>query len=436
MKKKIQHIKFLKHPFFKENSNLTLFDENSDASDIPTFFFLAGENGSGKTSILDLISSGLGKIKKGYLIHTDTEDLDVELSLLDGDEYKVMKIEVVEERIKSDIHPDGLKVLYNQVDTNFKKTKITSATAITADENEEPREESEDLSKVIPQLLVNIKAEDDAYIADYVRAHGKAPEEYVRRLDRFTNAFEKMFDGTKTFKTVSNKKGEKVIVFTDGNGSEVDMHTFSTGEKQIIFRVGHLLKDLKNLNQALILIDEPETSLHPKWQKKYVQYLSDVFKGLDIQFIIATHSPYILQGLVDGKSVCLKIDRDKGEIGEQVGFYKNMIGGGPSINLINYRVYDIVDELLHIELFAALEIKLGGYNRLKNIMNSENSIRKADTFLATIKYSGCVIGDSVSEALPISIRNKLHHADETNRPQFNENDLRESVEIMLVMLTK
>lgn len=244
-----------------------------------------------------------------------------------------------------------------------------------------------------------------------------------------------MFDGTKTFKTIKPHNGELKIIFTDKNGNEVGLDTFSTGEKQIIYRVGHLLKDLGNLNEALVLIDEPETSLHPKWQKKYIQFLMDVFAGLDIQFVIATHSPYILQGLKDGKSICYKVDRTKEQIGEKIGFYKNMIGGGPSLNLINYKVYDIADELLHIELFAALEVREGGYRQLKKKLDGDSSIRKASQFTATVSHSACKVGDVVVESLPVSIRNKIHHADETSRPNFNENDLRESVESMLSVLS-
>jgi hypothetical protein len=289
--------------------------------------------------------------------------------------------------------------------------------------------------EMIPQLLVNIKSEDATYVDDYVRENGKAPEQFIRKLDRFTNAFEKMFNGTKTFKTIKREDGELKIIFFDSKKNEVELSTFSTGEKQIIYRVGHLLKELKNLNNAIILIDEPETSYHPKWQRKYVQFLTDVFNGLDIQFLIATHSPYILQGIRDGKSVCYKIDRSQEEVGQKVGFYKNMIGDSPSINLINYKVYDIVDELLHIELFTALEIKEGGYIKLKNKMNNDVGIKKAKEFSATVSHPGCNIGDIVVEALPISIRNKIHHADEKKRPDFDENSLRESIEIMLQMLS-
>lgn len=433
--KKLQQIKFISHPAFKKDSTFTLFDKSEDGKNIPSFFFLAGENGCGKTSILDLVYNSLGKTEQGYLISVESSEMEAELSLLDGEEYTQMKIDVKEGRISSDNHPENLKVIYDKVATGFKNPKVTSATAITVDEIKNPREESEDLSEVIPQLLVNLKTQDATFIDDYITEHGKIPENYTRKLARFTNAFDKMFNGTKIFKTVRPQNGELKIVFEDKNGGNAGLGTFSTGEKQIIYRVGHLLKELENLDGSLILIDEPETSLHPKWQKKYVQFLMDVFMGLDIQFVIATHSPYILQGLKDGKSICYKIDRTKEQIGEKIGFYKNMIGGGPSLNLINYKVYDIVDELLHIELFTALEVKEGGYSKLRKKLDGNLSIRKANKFVATVACSTHKIGDVIAESLPISIRNKIHHADEKARPDFNEDDLRESIESMLCVLS-
>ena len=436
--KKLRQIKLTSHSAFKKDAILKFFNETDETKDIPSFFFLVGENGSGKTSILDLIYASLGETKEGYGMPVESVEsnaIKAELSLQDKTGNIKMTIDIEDGRIRSDNHPENLKVIYNKVDVSFKRPKVTSATAITIDEKENPREQSKDLSEIIPQLLVNIKAQDDALIADHVREHNQIPDNRTGKLARFTNAFEKMFNGTKTFKTVKPKDGELKIIFTDKDNNEVELGTFSTGEKQIIYRVGHLLKDLENLNGALILIDEPETSLHPKWQKKYVQFLIDVFSGLDIQFIITTHSPYLLQGLRDGKSVCYKVDRTQKQIGEEIGFYKNMIGGGPSLNLINYKVYDIVDELLHIELFTALEIKEGGYNKLKSKLDSDSNVRKASSFVATVAHSTCKIGDTVVESLPISIRNKIHHADERARPDFYESDVRESIEIMLSILS-
>lgn len=46
------------------------------------------------------------------------------------------------------------------------------------------------------------------------------------------------------------------------------------------------------LGSGIVLIDEIELHLHPKWQGKIVPVLMDTFPN--IQFIITTHSPKVL----------------------------------------------------------------------------------------------------------------------------------------------
>jgi predicted ATPase len=50
---------------------------------------------------------------------------------------------------------------------------------------------------------------------------------------------------------------------------------------------------------ALVLIDEPEISLHPKWQEDFIQMLMQAFSNYQgCQFVIATHSPQIISRLI------------------------------------------------------------------------------------------------------------------------------------------
>ncbi|OEZ98156.1 AAA family ATPase [Duganella sp. HH101] len=49
---------------------------------------------------------------------------------------------------------------------------------------------------------------------------------------------------------------------------------------------------------SLVLIDEPENSLHPSWQREYIQVLSEVMNSRNhCHAVIATHSPFIASGL-------------------------------------------------------------------------------------------------------------------------------------------
>ena len=43
-----------------------------------------------------------------------------------------------------------------------------------------------------------------------------------------------------------------------------------------------------------IVIDEPENSLHPRWQQQYISNVLDLFYRFEPRIIIATHSPLII----------------------------------------------------------------------------------------------------------------------------------------------
>lgn len=64
---------------------------------------------------------------------------------------------------------------------------------------------------------------------------------------------------------------------------------FSSGEREII----HFLVAMFALNvrDGLILVDEPELHLHPRWQRLFLRLFEDLAPERNNQFIIATHSP-------------------------------------------------------------------------------------------------------------------------------------------------
>ena len=147
--------------------------------------------------------------------------------------------------------------------------------------------------------MIDIQALDDADVALAVRTRPDLPgiELGVKeRMPRFTNAFNRMFDGL-SYNRIENINGQKVIMFSK-NGTDIPIDSLSSGEKQIVFRGCFLLKDINALNGSFVFIDEPEISLHPKWQMKIMEYYKSIFTDASgnqtSQIIAVTHSPFII----------------------------------------------------------------------------------------------------------------------------------------------
>jgi len=78
--------------------------------------------------------------------------------------------------------------------------------------------------------------------------------------------------------------------------------SLSTGEKNLFSDFIILNKELRKgeLENIFILLDEPDTTLHPQWQKKYVSEilkLLEQYSHINFHLIITSHSPFILSDI-------------------------------------------------------------------------------------------------------------------------------------------
>lgn len=102
-------------------------------------------------------------------------------------------------------------------------------------------------------------------------------------------------------------------------GVRISLQQLSDGERAFIALLGDLVRRLALANPELqdplaghgvVLIDELELHLHPRWQREVVEKLRTSFPN--IQFIATTHSPFIIQSLRPGELITL----DPEEFGE------------------------------------------------------------------------------------------------------------------------
>lgn len=105
---------------------------------------------------------------------------------------------------------------------------------------------------------------------------------------------------------------EPLRLLVDKAGTSLDLSQLSDGERSFLALICDLGRRLALanplLNQPLhgagvVLIDELELHLHPKWQLDVVENLRATFPN--IQFIATTHSPFVLQTAREGEVIAL-----------------------------------------------------------------------------------------------------------------------------------
>ncbi len=112
-------------------------------------------------------------------------------------------------------------------------------------------------------------------------------EDFINKLDLYTD----IINHRLSFKTMKISK-EFGISLIDENDKYLTLTQLSSGEKQEIVLFYDLIFGTKK--DVLLLIDEPEISLHITWQKKFMDDLLRIidYKGFNV--IVATHSPQII----------------------------------------------------------------------------------------------------------------------------------------------
>lgn len=90
---------------------------------------------------------------------------------------------------------------------------------------------------------------------------------------------------------------EKGFVATIDSGQPLPLSSLSSGEQQELVLLYDLL--FRVPSNTIVLIDEPELSLHVAWQKKFLPELLEIVQLSNFDALVATHSPYIVGDRTD-----------------------------------------------------------------------------------------------------------------------------------------
>ncbi|MCK9636898.1 MAG: AAA family ATPase [Methylobacter tundripaludum] len=110
-----------------------------------------------------------------------------------------------------------------------------------------------------------------------------------------------------------------VETLVQGKLQTIPFHLLSDGYRNMIGMIADIAYRMATLNpqlevgvikqtEGIVLIDEIDLHLHPKWQKQVVERLLDTFPK--VQFVASSHSPFIIQSLYHRED-CLLWDLEK-----------------------------------------------------------------------------------------------------------------------------
>jgi len=157
--------------------------------------------------------------------------------------------------------------------------------------------------------------------------------------------------------------------------SEFSIEQSSSGEYHLLISLLGLYSKIESA--SLILIDEPEISLHPNWQMRYINFIKKMFKKYPgCQFILATHSHFLVSDLEGNSSSVLSLTRDL----ETNVLTSELLEGkdtyGWSAEEILYRVFKVrttrnfyIEAELR-ELLHKIAIKSDDMERMKDILGT------------------------------------------------------------------
>ena len=197
-----------------------------------TIFY--GDNGSGKSTLLNIITETINKDKKV---------IERRKTLVKSD-YFDMYTNKCNYYLENNI-PLGSKIIFSEdIFENILSKRI---------ENQKKNNQREDLEKQYMQYKynpINYSSLEDLSIS--VETRNKTQSKFIK------------------------------------SRIEENAREFSNGQTSLEFFDKELKED------SLYLLDEPENSLSPKFQIELIQLISELSRFLKCQFIIATHSPFLL----------------------------------------------------------------------------------------------------------------------------------------------
>lgn len=228
--------------------------------------------------------------------------------------------------------------------------------------------------------------------------------------------------------------GGEVSRSISGVVPELDFSMLSSGQIEILLKL-RMLKNLR-VGTDMILLDEPETSLHPRWQQIVVDVISSMIKeseGESPQLFVATHSERVLESLIGkGDTLIIRLYRDAGKVVVEPIDLMGLLLPKPTFAELDYVIfgmlsYDYHDQLLAVysDLFHAFSVKA-----IDDKIKNTTQYKKGQIVKRWEKRGR---DSEIYETLPVYIRNWFHHPGEGHQEPTQE-ELARSIQFLRAII--
>ncbi len=326
--------------------NIAINSEKNEIRD-PRWIFFTGENGYGKTSILQAIAIGLNGERDGdsFLINTDTSNVFLEFKNID--KYCVNSVSPSDiygnapyEKFKNLAAYGSSRLNRQSGKIDFDNKKSTTTYSLFNTDGE----------------LFDVEADLREWYNDKDRhsLYESAKELLKKLLMPYIDRIEIVVDEheRKQVRYHEKESPDHILIF---------FNEMASGYKSILAMFGDMIirlrqvqkKSIKTLSDlsGIVIIDEFDLHLHPKWQRDLVKKLTDLFPK--VQFVVSTHSPIPLLGAPPESTVIYNIERTKEE------------------GITAKRLFDIEKKLPNLLPNVLLTSPVFGLDNIKSLYNQD-----------------------------------------------------------------
>ena len=193
--------------------------------------------------------------------------------------------------------------LSQTLDRTFPARVVQKKASLTDDELREKIDQLEsERNQLISAGLLKKDEDSNFQVKDSIDdSTRKLLSVYIEDVETKLNVFNDIYPKVELFKNIINKKysfksvtidQSKGFIFTTQEGEVLSPTDLSSGEQHELVILYELLFKVKP--NTLILIDEPEMSLHISWQQEFLKDLQEITKLSELDILMATHSPDII----------------------------------------------------------------------------------------------------------------------------------------------